>query len=158
MQASGPKSELIPIRIAVRANQIEFRLRLCSRDRDRFRVGAGDIHPSINLTSGGRSSSSTDRLGFALQINQSRRVNFWDALHRSIHPSVSMSAILICSVAAASASANTSAAMRRTRRARDGGGAPRRRRPVLRGATAASVPASLLLILGSCLVAACILL
>lgn len=157
MQASGPKSELIPIRIAVRANQIEFRL--CSRDRDRFRVGAGDIHPSINLTSGGRSSSSTDRLGFALQINQSRRVNFWDALHRSIHPSVSMSAILICSVAAASASANTSAAMRRTRRARDGGGAPP---PPPAGysaaATAASVPASLLLILGSCLVAACILL
>lgn len=155
MQASGPKSELIPIRIAVRANQIEFRLRLCSRDRDRFRVGAGDIHPSINLTSGGRSSSSTDRLGFALQINQ----NFWDALHRSIHPSVSMSAILICSVAAASASANTSAAMRRTRRARDGGGAPP---PPPAGysaaATAASVPASLLLILGSCLVAACILL
>lgn len=145
MQASGPKSELIPIRIAVRANQIEFRLRLCSRDRDRFRVGAGDIHPSINLTSGGRSIS--------------RRVNFWDALHRSIHPSVSMSAILICSVAAASASANTSAAMRRTRRARDGGGAPP---PPPAGysaaATAASVPASLLLILGSCLVAACILL
>lgn len=87
MQASGPKSELIPIRIAVRANQIEFRLRLCSRDRDRFRVGAGDIHPSINLTSGGR-SSSTDRLGFALQINQSIKAREFLGRSSSIDPSI----------------------------------------------------------------------